>query len=113
MAHELNNKARRFTPAGFLLVAFSRSALVADKFQGNRIWGVRVLGSCRAAPAPIPPDWPRPQRLPRVGPFLLASVGNMPLPIACEVQRLAALHRERRYAAYLIAIGDVALILPP
>jgi hypothetical protein len=38
------------------------------------------------------------------------SVGNVPLPIAGEVHRLAALHRQRRHAAHLIAIRDAAVI---
>lgn len=37
----------------------------------------------------------------------------MPLPIAGEIHALAALHRQRRYAAHLIAIGDAAVIFPP
>jgi hypothetical protein len=38
---------------------------------------------------------------------------NVPLPIAGEVHRLAALHRPRRHAAYLIAIRDAAVIFTP
>jgi hypothetical protein len=35
----------------------------------------------------------------------------VPLPIAREVNALAALHGQRRYAAHLIAIGDAAALL--
>ena len=37
----------------------------------------------------------------------------MPLPIAREVNRLAALHRQRRYAVHLIAIRPIARPLAP
>src|SRR4030088_1483206 len=36
----------------------------------------------------------------------------MPLPIAGEVNRLTALHRQRGYAAHLIAVRDAAVTLP-
>jgi hypothetical protein len=37
----------------------------------------------------------------------------MPLPVAREVYGLTALHRQSRYAAYLIAIRDAAASFPP
>jgi hypothetical protein len=39
-------------------------------------------------------------------------IGNTPLPVAREVYGLAALHRQRRYAAHLIAIRDAAPAKP-
>jgi len=38
---------------------------------------------------------------------------DMPLPIACEVHGLTALHRQRGYAGYLFAIRLAAVIFPP
>ena len=37
----------------------------------------------------------------------------MTLPVSSEVHGLSALHRQRRYAAHLIAIRDGAVIFPP
>jgi len=37
----------------------------------------------------------------------------MSLPMAGEIDALATLQRQRRYAAHLIAVGYAAIILPP
>jgi hypothetical protein len=50
------------------------------------------------------------RNFPRAGTVSLASVDNIPLPIASEVHRLAALERQMDNAAHLIAIGDAAVI---
>jgi hypothetical protein len=47
---------------------------------------------------------------------LISSSGSlfqMPLPITSEIDALAALHRQRRYAVHLIPIGDSAVIFSP
>jgi hypothetical protein len=60
--------------------------------------------------------WPGGWRRIRETSFRLGTailLGKMPLPIACEVHRLAALQRQMGYAVYLIAIRDAAVVFPP
>lgn len=42
-----------------------------------------------------------------------ALVGDMPLPITCEINRLAALHCQPRNLLHLIAVRHAAVILAP
>jgi hypothetical protein len=45
--------------------------------------------------------------------FSRAVLFHMPLPIPAEINALATLHRQRRYAVHLLAIRLAAVIFPP
>jgi hypothetical protein len=45
--------------------------------------------------------------------IFLAVRNYVPLPISREINRLTALHRQRGYAAHLIAIENAAVVLSP